>query len=226
MKLKKRLQEKAEPEITYKCKECFKTFSNSEELQKHSQQKVSAEKEIKERETTHAFSCISCNMSFSEFNALRRHKKGHSEKLFKCPHCDKESGNFGTLVTHKKLHGNEPETNVLEAQTESTVINWENHERTHTNEKPFECTHEGNHEENPHSCPECDKKFSNCNVISWNIDKLDQIIEVLKTEDIGICFLSEVDEKQRNLESIAPSGKLPNFTSHTVISKEKKSKQE
>ena len=155
-----------------------------------------------------SFSCVSCDKIFSEFNDLRKHKRGHSAKPFKCPQCDKNFSDFGALMNHKKLCTSDRKTN--------TSVNIKEKAGETAKEKPFKCQKR-------------DKKFTDCNVLSWNIDKgltghLTEIIHVLNTEDIGICFLSEVDDKKRNLESTAPTEVLPNYSAHAAKCKDKSDK--
>ena len=103
---------------------------------------------------------------------------------------------------------------------------------------PQKCVHCGkkstynsatNQNEKPFSCQGCEKKFdfslqndedrrlTSFQIVSWNIGrgilkKLPEIKHVLKSKNVGICFLMEVDETKKNLQSLI----VPNYTIHTA----------
>ena len=175
-------------EKPFRCSKCNKTFSKSEVLYR----------QTTNQPTDKSYNCSHCYKTFIDSKALVIHERTHcSDKPFSCSHCDKEFTNVSDL---------------------------KNHENEHSEEKPFRCT-------------ECDKKFSdskslkvhknthsekNFQVMSWNIRKgllkyLDEINHVLSEENIGICFLIEVDDSQDNLNDLNKTNPkaFPNFTVHT-----------
>ena len=153
--------------------------------------------------TTHqpiekSFNCSLCDKMFVDSESLIKHERTHSsDKPFSCSHCDKEFTNTSDL---------------------------KNHENECSDKKTFSCT-------------KCDAKFcdlktlkdhkpvhseKNFQVMSWNIKKrlhkhTAEINHVLSEENVGICFLIEVDDSQENLSNLnktTPKA-FPNYSVHT-----------
>lgn len=136
--------------------------------------------------------------AFIDYEALIKHERTHSnDKPFSCSDCDKE------FTSENEL---------------------KNHENEQSDGKPF-------------ACKECDAKFCdskalkdhravhserNFQVMSWNIRRgllkhRAEINHVLSEENMGICFLIEVDDSQDNLSNLnktTPKA-FPKYSVHT-----------
>ncbi|XP_073832615.1 uncharacterized protein [Musca autumnalis] len=82
----------------HRCPDCFRTFSNSHNLRRHS----------KCHDPIRPFCCSKCKYTFATERAYRRHKLFHSKKAsehkFQCPDCPKVFWEKSSLVLHAKSH--------------------------------------------------------------------------------------------------------------------------
>ena len=209
-----------ETPITITCTKCDKSFNKKAYLNEHQCAHAS--------ETP--FTCSKCDKKFD----LEEHQCSHTgEKSFICSD------------EHERVHtGEKLSAGATCDKTFARTEEFEEHARVHTGEELFACAacdktfarteeleeHEKNekvHTEEKPGKKECN--FLNCNTLSWNIGrsvlkKIPEIKSVLDAEDIGICFLIECDENRRNLESIAPSQNLPNYSSHPSLTSNQEEK--
>ena len=149
-----------------------------------------------------------------------------SEKPFSCSHCDKTFVDSESLIKHERTHSSDKPFSCSHCDKEfTTADDLKNHDNKHSDQKAFSCT-------------ECDKNFSdskslkdhkstthsekNFHIMSWNIRKglikhLAEINHVLSEENVGICFLIEVDDSQDNLSNLNTTNPkaFPDYTVHT-----------
>ena len=122
------------------------------------------------------FSCQECEGEFLSEEALKEHKKIHTdEKPFSCPQCEDAFLNEEALKEHMETHSDEKPFSCLQCDYE--FMNKEalkEHMKTHYNERPFSCPqcedrfvneedvkeHVNNHaDEKPFKCTKCEDKF-------------------------------------------------------------------
>jgi KRAB domain-containing zinc finger protein len=129
-----------------------------------------------------SFPCEICSKVFNRIDGLKDHMRTHTgERPFSCGDCDLTFRNKFTLRSHKiNKHG----------YTSSFICSHcgkafaarqplENHERTHTGERPFTCdicnkqftskysllTHKSDHTDSEYKCDKCDEIFTKKNLL-------------------------------------------------------------
>ncbi|XP_038219998.1 zinc finger protein 184-like [Zerene cesonia] len=150
-----------EPE-DYNCKICQKSFNTYGSLKNHRQKlhptrsrncKVCGKSVLgwvamKAHLATHdgadsGFHCPECPKRFKHAHSLAKHRDTHKEKTHACPQCPKMFGSATLLGIHMKTH----ERMLRGATFRCTYcgkgyfesFSLAAHERTHRNEKPFQC---------------------------------------------------------------------------------------
>lgn len=166
-------KETNDEEITYLCETCNKFFATWSQLKNHEKAHITKKKG--------QFSCNKCEQSFSFKGNLQRHMILHGKKkLFFCKYCDKKFKRNYLLEDHIRSHkGIKPyscENCQLEFTTKGALTQ---HNEVHRKKK-FECSvcgklfrrkfnliqHERVHSnEKPYACTECNRKFAyKCNL--------------------------------------------------------------
>ncbi|XP_018083604.1 zinc finger protein 574 [Xenopus laevis] len=80
----------------YRCQECKKEYTTSEELRKHRKDHQSEE-----------YPCPDCDRLFSSANRLQSHRRVHVEGTLQCPNCYKVFKKEASLEQHMRLHRGE-----------------------------------------------------------------------------------------------------------------------
>jgi len=114
----------------YSCRECGKSFSLMDSLQRHM------------NVHTARFKCPECGKCFASNSKLARHSLSHSgEKLFECTVCYKRFVEARYLVKHRKIHSGEKVhyCHVCDKAFNSTR-SLKNHLRVHTGDKAYKCS--------------------------------------------------------------------------------------
>ena len=163
------------------------------------------------------FKCSKCKKTFTRSEVLKRQvnkKQSTNDKPFSCSKCDKTFTNSVELTIHDETHSSEkPFKCLLCDEKFATASDMKSHEKGHQEE------------------PVAKNQEKNFQVISWNIDKgllkkLAEINHVLSEENVGICFLIEVEDTQENLNSLNSTNPkaFPNYSIHTSKSLSPKTK--
>ncbi|OCT72982.1 zinc finger protein 574 [Xenopus laevis] len=80
----------------YRCQECKKEYTTSEELRKHRKEHQPEE-----------FHCPDCDRLFSSANRLQSHRRVHVEGTLQCPNCYKVFKKEASLEQHMRVHRGE-----------------------------------------------------------------------------------------------------------------------
>lgn len=149
------------------CPKCNMTFGSPEELQTH----------VRLHETS--YSCKTCGKTFKVEYAHRKHEQGHqNERSHRCSVCCKHFFKLSHYKRHLMVHGRRESKCPHCESVFLTLTALKYHLRTHTEERPYQCTccietfkgkeelelhclkHRKFKKERPYSCARCDYAFS------------------------------------------------------------------
>lgn len=163
----KRHMDKHEKERNGICSVCNKIYSSPEELEAH-------------MEETHnrTYSCQTCGKKFKLEHALKKHEEGHVNGQYYCAQCCKYFQKHSHYKRHTLVHKRK-ECRCPHCDTIFLKMNaFKYHLRTHTSERPYQCTcciesfehqeefdqhclkHKKLKKQRPYSCTRCDWAFT------------------------------------------------------------------
>ena len=114
------------------CEDCGIGFSSPLSLKKHSYTYKAC-----------SYKCTGCNKVFAFKSQRDSHQRIHEETerhVCKKPNCDRSFGWLSDLNIHMTLHNKDPIKCKHCEYSNRDIRNMRQHERVHSNEKPYECT--------------------------------------------------------------------------------------
>ena len=146
--------------ISYKCEMCFKILSDKKNLKRHRASHMDVQ-----------YPCPECEESFEEKIYLVRHSMKHIPKqCYLCEECEQVLVVASNLETHCQIHpGKETHFTCNLCYFRCPMIpqliqhtDFHNNIRTSSKNMPTELM-------DPHPCPDCDKVFSNANILAVHV---------------------------------------------------------